>query len=80
MSGIPLPTLLAAAFCSGAGSNKGALNTLGTVASGVLSSPSISPGASLADGFPLPSPDMIIPLVNVMLDMFVKIAALEFTK
>ena len=55
MSGIPLPTLLAAAFCSGAGSNKGALNTLGTVASGVLSSPSISPGASLADGFPLPT-------------------------
>lgn len=53
-SSLVLPILLSAAWASGNLPTKGLVNPLGTITSGVLSSSaSLSPGASLADGYPV---------------------------
>jgi len=53
-SSLVLPILLASAWASGNLPTKGLVNPLGTITSGVLSSSaSLSPGASLADGYPI---------------------------
>lgn len=52
-SSLLYPVLLTAAFATGGAGTQGLVNSLGTVTSGVLVSPSISPLASIADGFPL---------------------------
>jgi len=60
---LSLPTLIPAAFASGSGPNKGLVNTLGTIAGGVLAAgPTLSPNASLMDGFP--AVDMANPLAG----------------